>query len=178
MEKFKSEHAEGESLQKHSSETERPWPLINFEESRFIEDTGGEYQGFVENENGKRDFGEVWVNKCAYYDDLERAVVETFVSTEGVNDEGGNELQGPSEVEGFMLMIVRKSRSGHELGKADIISLQPGDFPGKQMSVEGLRRVAHDAHNFVVEQAPHLKSSELRTRLETRLHREGWRGDR
>lgn len=153
-------------------------PIITSEESRFIEDTGGVYCGFVERENGRREFEEIWVDRCAYYDDHERAVIATFVATEGVNDEGGDELQGPSGVEGFKMMIVRSSRSGRELGKADIISFQPKDFPGKRMSTSELRRVAHDLHNFVAEQAPQLEPSELRQRIEARLHPEGWQRER
>ena len=167
--------AEKFGKERSPAEQEGPVPIISFAESKFIEDTGGKYYGFVDGKNGRRDFEEVWVNREAHYDERERAVVETFISTEGVNNEGGNELQDPSEVEGFSMLIVRRSRLGQEIGKPDIISLRLHDFPGKRMSVDALRRIAHDLHDFVTEEALQLEPLELHRQIEARLQLEGWR---
>jgi len=156
-------------------EKEQPWPLINSAESHFIENTGGEYQGFVEKTPGKKEFEDVRINRSAYYDAHRREVVETFVATEAVNDEGGDELRGPSEVEGFSMLIVRKSRAGNELENPAIISLRPKDFPARRINSHELRLLAHDLHDFVVQNAPHTALGELYRALEGRLGDKGWR---
>ena len=86
-----------------------------------------------------------------------------------MNDEGGNELRGPSQVAGYTLMILRESRAGQELGKADILSLQPKDFPGRLMRPEDLRPLAYEVHDLAVQYAPQLDPPELLRRLQTRL---------
>ena len=63
-------------------ETERHWPLITPEEHLFIEATGGQFGGFIKTESGRQEFKEIKVDRRAYYDEHQRAVIETFVATE------------------------------------------------------------------------------------------------
>ncbi len=169
-----SEESFGTGRIERGNEKERHWPLINAEENGFIENTGGEFAGFVETEHGRQKFEDLRVDRRAYYDKRERAVIEMFVATEGVNEEGGNELQGPGEVTGFTIMMVRRSRSGHELGRPEIISLQPKDFPARIMDIKELRLVAGEVRDLLVAHAPEATPSELPQQVEEHLQSKGW----
>ncbi len=159
----------------YTKETEQHWPLINAEESRFLENTGGEYEGYTETEGGTKQFLDVRISRIAYYDPDHRTIIEAFVSSEGVNDEGGNELRGPSDIAEFTLMIVRRSRSGQEIGSPDIIPLRAADFPDRPISTNDLRVVAREAHDLITGQVSRLKSSESLQRVKTYLMSRGWR---
>jgi hypothetical protein len=165
---MRSSNAEGVGFPARESEVsietkEKYWPLIGPEESRFIENTGGEYQGFVDRADGGREFQDLLVGHCAYYDTDRREVVEAVVTTEAVNEEGGNEMSGPGGVKGYTAMIVYRSRSGETLHKPGIIHI--GE-PGTEIDPAEVRRLAHLAHRYLVENIASL----LPTELETRVH--------
>jgi hypothetical protein len=101
-------------------------------------------------------------------------VIEAFVSTDGTNDEGSNELHAPEDIEGFKLMVVRRTMSGKELGSPEFIQLQASDFPGKSMSIDELRAVARNLHARAAEEAPRLDAVALRDTLEESLRSLGW----
>ncbi len=157
------------------NQIERHWPLINADEDRFIEETGGQFAGYVEAQAGARRFEDVVVDHVAYYDETERAVVEAFVATEAVNDEGENELHGPSEIAGFTLMIVRRTRQGQEMGAPSIFSIRPEDFPNDSLNITGLRRIGNAAHMLVLEEVKRGKAPEALQSLVAYLESEGWR---
>ena len=70
-----------EDRERHQ-EKERPLPLINAEEGSFLENTGGEYRGYVQSERGKKEFEDFKLSRVAYYDEHRREVVETFIATD------------------------------------------------------------------------------------------------
>jgi hypothetical protein len=156
-------------------EAEGPLPLINTEEGRFIENTGGEYRGFVKNESGRRAFEDVRITKAAYYDENRREIAEMFIATEAVNDEGGDELLGPSDVRGYSILIEKRSRTGDRVANSDIISLQPKDFIGRRPTAIELRGLARDVHDFLTQLPPPPELAQLRQRVEAHLRKEGWR---
>jgi hypothetical protein len=156
------------------SEMERPWPLINPEEDNFIENMGGRYVGYVEATAGRPRFQDLVADHVAYYDQAERAVIEAFVATEGVNNEGINELSGPSEIAGFTLMIVRRSRQGQEIDRPLFFSIQTKDFPGEQVSANELRHIAHAAHELVLRDVKRVPPAAVCDNVETYLHSRGW----
>lgn len=158
-----------------SVETERYWPVINAEECRFIETTGGSYRGFVDERDGRREFQDFWATRTAFYDETLRQVLETFVATEGMNDENSNELRGPGDIEGFKLLVVRRTRSGEELGSPEFVPLRASDFPSGKVSVDNLRAIARELHEFAVAEAPHADVVALRDRIEEKLRLKGWR---
>jgi hypothetical protein len=159
----------------HGNEGERYWPLINTEESRFIENAGGKYIGFVEDERGRRRFEDLRIDRFAYYDDRERAVIELFVAIEGVNEEGSNELRGPNDISGFTVLAVRRSQSGQELGKPEIISLRSQDFSDRKRELADLRILAAEVRGLLLAGASEAEPSELRRRVEAHLQSQGWR---
>lgn len=112
-------------------ESERYWPTVKSEESKFIETTGGAYRGFVDRLDGGREFQDFWVTRIAFYDEPQRTVIEAFIGTDGTNDEGSNELHAPGDVVGFKLMIVRRTRSGEELGRPEFVQVRASDSPGR-----------------------------------------------
>lgn len=114
-------------------------PLIGTEEGRFIEASGGEYQGFVDEADGRRRFEDILISRHAFYDEVRRNVIETFIATEAVNDEGGNELVGPGDVCGFTIMIVRRSRSGDTIDTPQIIPLSTDDSADALADITRLR---------------------------------------
>jgi hypothetical protein len=153
-----------ETLSVESDATsERYWPLINDEESKFIEDNGGEYHGFVSKEHGRQEFEDFRVRKVAYYEQHERAVMELFVAVDGMNAEG-SELLGASEVTRFTLMILRRLHDGKlgELGDPEIISLRPEEFSGTSVSTADLRHIAYEIQNLAIENAHRLQNTTLR----------------
>jgi hypothetical protein len=153
---------------------EHPLPLITVEESRFIEDTGGEYVGFVERDRGRQQFQDFSVERRAYYDPRERAVIEAFVVMEAVNNDGGSELRGPHDIAGFSVMVVRRDRAGREVGGAEVFSLQPGDFPLKDMATQDLRALGRQVQDRAIADAPEITSEELRRRITEHLQSNGW----
>jgi hypothetical protein len=155
---------------------EKYWPMINDEESKFIEENGGEYRGFVHRESGRRGFEDLRVKRVAYYDQTERAVLELLVGADGMNGEG-SELLGSSEVVGFKLMFLRRRYDG-ELGEPEIISVLAEDFPERKLSTENLRQIAYELQNLAIENAPHLGRAAWRKYIEEQLQERGWRDTR
>ena len=179
VETFKSgslpEKSEKEQLPKHSVESgERPWPLIGAEEHHYIEESGGEYQGFVDQANGERRFEDILVNHSAYYDEKSRTVVQMFVSTEAVNDEGGTEMKGPGSVQGFSTLIVCRSRSGETLGQPQMIRVGCENFPDTPRDVQELRFVARALHGFVLQNVGRSGPEGLKAQAEAYLAQVGW----
>jgi signal transduction histidine kinase len=148
------------------------------QESRFIESTGGEYVGFVSKENGLRQFEDLRVSRCAYYDEEERTIVEGFVATEAVNEDGTNELAGPDEVVGFTLLMIRRDLSGNELGRPGIIALRPANFSTKHLSTKELSRLARDLHDLIVQDVSRFGGAQAFRHAKARLGSEGWNDDR
>jgi hypothetical protein len=102
---------EDAAIREARRESEQHYPLINSDESQF-ENTGGEYLGYVAGEQRTHKFQDFRVDRRAYYDVNKRALIEAFITTEGVNADGGSELNGPGDIVGFSLMIVLQSRDG------------------------------------------------------------------
>jgi hypothetical protein len=167
--------SEEEQFPRQSTESkERPWPLISSEEHRFIEDSGGEYRGFVDQASGEKQFEDVLVNRGAYYDQNLRTVVQIFVTTEAVNEENNSELEGPGAVKGFSTLIVCRSRSGETLEQPQIIHMHSENFPNTPMDAQELRSIAHQVHRFVVHNIGHSRLGELKTGAEAYLSQNGW----
>jgi len=148
---------------------EQYWPLIGLEESRFIENAGGKYRGFVDRADGRREFQDVLVGHCAYYDAPRRAVVEAVVTTEAVNEEGGNELTGPAGVKGYTTMIVYRSEAGETLEKPRIIPIGGSAELGTNTDAGESRRAAHLIHQYLIENVASQSPSELEARVKAVL---------
>ena len=142
-------------------------PLITSDESRLIETSGGEYRGFVERPDRSRGFEDIFVDHHTYYDEANRSLVEAFVATEAVNDEGGNELEKPGDVVGFSTIITRTLRSGEALVPPQIISISSRELPAQNQS--RLRDIAHETHRYVVGHVARLKPAELERQAKAML---------
>jgi hypothetical protein len=158
-----------------SNEAESHFPVVNSEESRFIETTGGAYRGFVETRDGGREFQDYWVTRTSFYDETHKRVVEVLVATDGTNDEGSNELHTSRDLVGFKMMIVRRTQSGEELGSPEFFPVCASDFPAGRLTINELRIKAQKLHKLAVEEAPQLDMHALRSRLEESLREQGWR---
>jgi hypothetical protein len=175
VEAFKPQESAEEHFPKQSGESrEGPWPLIDAEEHRFIENSGGQYRGFFDQASGERQFEDVLVNHSAYYDQNLRTVVQMFVSTEAVNDENSSELEGPGSVKGFSTLIVCRSRSGETLERPQTVRMHSENFPDTPRSPQELRFIAHQVHRFVVQNIGHSGPEELKTEAEAYLSQNGW----
>jgi hypothetical protein len=173
-ENLRHESGEEYPLQNRTESRETPLPLISDAECRFIEESGGEYRGFVDRARGHRHFEDVVVNQVAYYDQSLRTVVQIFVSTEAVNDANTNELEGPSSVRGFSTLIVCRSRSGESLEQPQITRIQSENFPDAPRDAQDLRFIAHQLHRFVVQNIGHAAPRDLKTNAEAYLSQIGW----
>lgn len=140
---------------------ERYLPLISHEESRFIENSGGQYLGFVDRADGGREFQDIFVGHCAYYDVNRRAVIEAFITTEAVNEEGGNELKSPIDVRGYQSMIVYRSEAGDTLEKPRTISIRLDATSDENLYLRAVRHVALLTHRYLIENVANLSPAEL-----------------
>lgn len=136
-------------------------PLINHEESRFIENAGRQYQGFVDRADGGRKFQDVFIGHCAYYDSLSRAVVEAVVTTEAVNDKGGNELKSPTEVRRYQSMIVYRSETGDILEKPRAIIIGGVAIADGNLYLRAVRHVALRTHLHLMEHVANVPPAKL-----------------
>jgi hypothetical protein len=107
----------------HTAEREPHLPLISTEEQRFIEDTGGEYSGYIRSSDGRTRYEQFQIDRRAHYDEDRRAIVETYIATEIVDREGENELRDPKEAVGFSVMIGQLARSGEELVRPGFLNM-------------------------------------------------------
>jgi hypothetical protein len=139
---------------------ERFLPLINAEESRFIENVGGEYEGFVDRNDGKHEYQDVVVSHHAFYDPARRAVVEAIISTEAVNDEGGNEMQGERDLSGYSTLIVYRTESGDTIEKPRVIRIDGSDIARKG-GTRALRHIARTLLRFVSDRVSRLSPDDL-----------------
>lgn len=139
-------------------------PLINRRESRFIEDVGGEFEGFVERDDGGQRFEDLQVDHRAFYDSSRRAIIEALVTTEAVNHEGTDELSNKSEVQGYSAMIVFRSRAGEELERPRIVHIGSRGKNHQDAEVNRLQTIARDAHRFLIDNASVLSPDELEGR--------------
>lgn len=163
---------EGPHFSPHESESSmeaeaRYLPLISYEESRFIENSGGQYQGFVDRADGGREFQDVFIGHCAYYDVIRRAVIEAFITTEAVNEEGGNELKSPIEVRGYQSMIVYRSEAGDTLEKPRTISIRLDATSDGNLYLRAVRHVALLTHRHLIDNVASLSPAELEARAKT-----------
>jgi hypothetical protein len=149
-------------------------PLIDPEEQRFIEETGGDYAGYIRADGRKR-YERFRVGRCAHYDEEQRAVVETYIATEAIDPEGEKEMNAPEDAFGFSIMIGQLARSGEELARPEIIPVRPSDFKGKQQPTNSeLEDVARKIHAFAIEHASLLNRSELSMSVKQHLRSIGW----
>jgi hypothetical protein len=160
-------HAENKEQQ------EGRWPIITFKERQLFEEAGGKYRGFVDTSDGRK-FEEFWVGRRAYYDPEERKILETYVETTATDGEE-SELEGPEEVSGYEVLIVKRDSHSHEVGKPLVIDLYSRNFPGQRFRTNELRALAVQVHDFLLRntEAP-LK--ELARKAEAFLQQKGWQG--
>lgn len=179
MEQFKNEPRGGDDRETASradqESRERLLPLITAEESRAIESSGGEYRGFVERTDGSQGFEDILISRHRYYDGATRGLIEAFVATEAVNNEGGNELDTPGDIQGFSTLITRTLRSGDAVVLPQIISFSLRDFADARMDIESLRRIAREVHEHIVTHLTATKPAELQTQVELLLTSKGLR---
>jgi hypothetical protein len=162
----------------HATEREPHLPLIGTEEQHFIEDTGGDYAGYIRSEDGRKKYEQFRVDRRARYDEDRRAVVETYIATETIDREGEKEMQGSEDAFGFSIMISQLARSGEELGRPEIIVVRPTDFKGKPVTTSELQDLAGKIHAFATESASSLNQSELTAAVKQHLQSLGWNESR
>src|SRR5580704_16743252 len=118
----------------HTAEREPHLPLFSTEEQRFIENTGGEYSGYIRQNDGRTRYEQFQVDRRAHYDEDRRAIVETYIATETVDREGENELRDPKGAFGFSVMIGQLAPSGEELVRPEVFLIRPTDFKDQRMA--------------------------------------------
>jgi hypothetical protein len=155
-------------------ESERYYPIVNSEECKFIETTGGAYRGFVDRQNGGREFQDFSTTRVAFYDEAQRKVIEAFIATDGTNEEDSNELNAPGDVVGYKLMIVRRTMSGEQLGSPEFIQIRASDAPSGQ-GIDDLRGIVEKLHERATKEVPNRTPAALREQLEETLRQQGWR---
>jgi hypothetical protein len=159
------------------AERERHLPLINVEEQRFIENTGGAYTGYIRSTQGQRKYERFRIDRRAHYDEDRRAIIETYVATEAIDGEGENELNGPEDVLGFSILIRELSLSGEQLSRPIILKVLFDDFKaekGTQLDVANLER---DLHAMVVNGTSTSKPEELMATVRNTIKSLGWNED-
>jgi hypothetical protein len=163
---------------KYATEREPHLPLISTEEQRFIEDTGGDYAGYIRSEDGRKKYEQFRVARRARYDEDRREVVETYIATETIDREGEKEMQGPEDAFGFSIMISQLARSGEELGRPEIITIRPADFKGNQITTGELQDLGRKIHAFATDSASSLNQSDLSAAVKQHLESLGWNKSR
>jgi hypothetical protein len=151
-------------------------PLISLEEKRFIEDTGGEYSGYVRSNDGRTRYEQFQIDRRAHYDEDRRAMVETYIATEAVDREGENELRGPQDAVGFSVMIGQLAQSGEELVRPEIVLIRPTDFKDQRMTTADCKNLARKVQAFASDRASSLSHLELLAAIKDYLQSNGWHG--
>jgi hypothetical protein len=153
-------------------------PLISTEEQRFIEDTGGEYSGYIRSNDGRTRYEQFQVNRQAHYDEDRRAIVETYIATETVDREGENELRSPEDAVGFSVMIGQLAQSGEELVRPEIFLIRPTDFEGQRMNTVDLKNLAQKVQALASDRASLSGHLELLAVIKDYLRSMGWHDSR
>jgi hypothetical protein len=166
QERRQTEQAEGKSERETNL-------LITFQERRLFEEAGGEYRGLVDTSDGRK-FEEFWVGRRAYYDREQRKVLETYVETTATDAEE-SEIEGPEEVKGYEVLIVKRDSSSHEVGEPVFVDLYPKNFMGRRIGTQELREYAMQVHDYVLRNAEQ-NLQELARGAEEFLRQRGWRG--
>jgi hypothetical protein len=169
MENFESSNPERPEREPHL-------PLINTEEERFIEETGGDFAGYIRVGDEKR-YERFRVARCAHYDEERRAVVETYIATEAIDRDGEKEMHSPEDAFGFSIMIGQLAQSGEEVARPEIITVRPTDFKGRQLTNSELEHLARRIHALAIERASSLSLSEVSRSVKDHLRLIGWNQD-
>jgi len=156
------------------TERDRYLPLIDVEEQRFIENTGGEYTGYIRSTRGQQKYERFRIDRRAHYDDDRRAIIETYVATEAIDREGENELDSPEDVSGFSILIRELSESGEELSRPTILKVLLDDFKIERKAQLDAVNWERDLHAMVVSGASNSKPEELMAAVRNRLKSLGW----
>jgi hypothetical protein len=164
--------------QQQVTEREPHLPLISTEEQRFIEDTGGEYTGYIRSKDGRRRYEQFRIARRARYDERRRVVVETFIATEQIDREGEKEMQGPEDAFGFSIMIGELSQSGEEYARPNILFVRPTDFKRNRMTITDLQDLAQKVHAFAADAASSSNHSQLFAAVKNYLRSMGWEQSR
>jgi len=162
----------------HTTEREPHLPLISTEEKRFIEDTGGEYSGYVRSNDGKTRYEQFQVDRRAHYDEDRRAIVETYIATETIDREGENELRDPKDGVGFSVLIGQLAPSGEELVRADVLLIHPTDFNDHRMTTVDFKNLARKVQALASDRASSLSHVELLAAVKGYLRSMGWHDSR
>jgi hypothetical protein len=166
------EHLEFEP--KRRTEREPHPPLISTEEQRFIENTGGEYSGYIRSNDGRTRYQQFQVDRRAHYEEDRRAIVETYIATETVDREGENELRNPEDAIGFGVMIGQLAQSGEELMRPEVFLIRPTDFKDQKITTVDLKNLARKVHAFASDRASSLSHVELSAAVKDYLMSMGW----
>jgi hypothetical protein len=153
-------------------------PTIKVDEQRFIENTGGEYAGYVRAEDGRKTYEEFRIDRRARYDEDRRTVVEIYIATEIVDSEGEKEMLSPKDAFGFSVMISLFSQSGEELARPEILTVRPIDFENKRMVTADLRNLACKVHALARDASSSSRQSDLSGTVKRYLQSEGWNPNR
>jgi hypothetical protein len=157
-----------------SSERESYLPLITAEEQRFIENVGGEYAGYIQSNTDGRHFEQFRVDRRAHYDEERREIVETYIATETIDEDGEKELQSPEAAAGFSIMIEQLAQSGEELASPTIVMVRLTDFKRVAMTVSAMQILAQSVHTFAVDRATSLNQKGLSAAVKDYLLSSGW----
>jgi hypothetical protein len=160
------------------AEREPHLPLISTEEQRFIEDTGGEYSGFIRSNDGRTRYEQFQIDRRAHYDEDRRAIVETYIATETVDREGENELRDPKDAFGFSVMIGQLAQSGEELVRPEVFLIRPTDFKDQKMTTVDLKNLDRKIQALASDRASSLRHLELLATVKDYLRSTGWHDSR
>lgn len=162
----------------HSSEREPHLPVITTEERRFVEETGGDYEGYVRFDDGKERYEYFRIDRRAHYDENRHTVVETYIATELIDGDGENEMPGPDDTAGFSIMLSRLSRSGEELDRPQILMVHSTEFKNKRMTIPELIRLMNKVHENAASNSSSLDHQHVTAIVKAFLKSAGWNSNR
>jgi hypothetical protein len=163
---------------KQRVELETHLPLISTEEQRFIEDTGGDYSGYIRSNDGRTRYEQFQIARRAHYDEDRRAIVETYIATETIDREGENELRDPKDAVGFSIMLGQLAQSGEDLVRPEIFLIRPIDFKDQRMTTIDLKNLARKVQALAADKASSLSHVELLAAVKDYLRSMGWHDSR
>ena len=133
--------------------------------------------GYIRSNDGKRKYEQFRVDRRAHYDEDRRTIIEVYVATEAIDEEGENELQRPEDACGFSILIRELSPTGDELARPAILMVRSTDFKDKDLANSDLLAMAQHVHALLADDALSSTASKLSARARDYLRSLGWRKD-